>query len=280
MCIVSFPVFHIMSFTAIGQEFESLLGATLIGPAGERLKTREALSNKTAVGLYFSASWCPPCRAFTPQLSEKYRTSYRGKGMEIVFVSSDRDEPSFKEYHSHMPWLALPFDAFQVRQSLASRFSVRGIPMLVVLDAQKPGMSVITSDGRQDVMTDQSGSRYFGIQVAPKFPGQGHTVGGTGGAPTTSTSHVDVASGLVNIDRTKPVTSIQIRFPDGKRVSQDFNSSSKCTEVLSFASNVLGSVGGKRIKLAAGFPPIEIEDLGMTVTAAGIANAAVTIQIV
>jgi hypothetical protein len=199
--------------------------------------------------------------------------------MEVVFVSSDRDEKSFKEYHSHMPWLAVPFDAFHIRQQLSARFGVRGIPMLVVLDAQKPGMTVITSDGRQDVMSDQSGARFFGVTIAPKFPGQGQTVGGTSHA-ATDTTHVEVASSLVNIDRSKPVTSVQIRFPDGKRVNQEFNSSAKCTEVLSFVSKSLGSTGGKRIKLTAGFPLLEIEDLSVTVTAAGIANAAVTVQLV
>ena len=32
-----------------------------------------------------------------------------GENFEIVFISSDRDEKSFKEYYETMPWLALPF---------------------------------------------------------------------------------------------------------------------------------------------------------------------------
>jgi nucleoredoxin len=32
-----------------------------------------------------------------------------GKKIEIVFVSSDKDEASFEEYFEMIPWLALPF---------------------------------------------------------------------------------------------------------------------------------------------------------------------------
>ena len=34
------------------------------------------------MALYFSAHWCPPCRAFTPRLAQAYRDS-RIQGMEI-----------------------------------------------------------------------------------------------------------------------------------------------------------------------------------------------------
>lgn len=266
-----------MSVTNMGEEFASLLGPVLVNPTGQEVQTKVALSNKSVIGLYFSASWCPPCRQFTPMLSEKYRTSYRGKGMEVVFVSSDRDERSFKEYHGHMPWLALPFDAFSLRQSLSGRFGVRGIPMLVILDAQKPGMTVITPNGREEVMQDSTGQKFFGVTVAQQFPGSGSTLGG--GSSGVSAAHTDAASSSVHIDRSKPVTAIQIRFPDGKKVNQEFNSSAKCSEVLSFVSKSLGSTGGKRIKLMAGFPLTELADLDNTVMAAGIANAAVTVQL-
>ena len=64
-----------------------------------------------------------------------------------------------------------------------------------------------------------------------------------------------------------------------KKVNQEFNSSAKCTQVVSFVSQSIGSTGGKRIKLSAGFPPADIDDLSLTVTAAGIANAAVTVKL-
>ena len=49
--------------------------------------SKEALAGKT-IGIYFSASWCPPCRTFTPKLV-KFRDANK-KDFEVVFVSSDR----------------------------------------------------------------------------------------------------------------------------------------------------------------------------------------------
>jgi thiol-disulfide isomerase/thioredoxin len=53
--------------------------------------------------------WCPPCRMFTPLLKQFYDKYGAEKGLELVFVSSDKEEGSFKEYFSHMSWYALPF---------------------------------------------------------------------------------------------------------------------------------------------------------------------------
>ena len=80
-----------------------------------------ALADKQVVGLYFSAHWCPPCRGFTPKLAEVYTAiKGTGKSLEIVFVSSDRDDVAFDSYHKEMPW-----------QTLSKRFKVSGIPSLV-----------------------------------------------------------------------------------------------------------------------------------------------------
>ena len=60
------------------------------------------------VVLYFSAHWCPPCRAYTPILAECYKNGL-DKHVEIIFCSSDRDQSGFNEYYSQMPWAAIPF---------------------------------------------------------------------------------------------------------------------------------------------------------------------------
>merc|ERR1712113_346332 len=77
---------------------------------------------------------CPPCRGFTPKLAEKYNEFAKSAKVEIVFVSSDQDEESFKDYYNDMPWLALPFDCTEKKTNLSTTFSVQGIPTLVVLD--------------------------------------------------------------------------------------------------------------------------------------------------
>ncbi|XP_069883520.1 nucleoredoxin isoform X2 [Dipodomys merriami] len=62
------------------------------------------------VGVYFSAHWCPPCRSLTRVLVESYRKiKEAGQQFEIIFVSADRSEESFKQYFSEMPWLAVPY---------------------------------------------------------------------------------------------------------------------------------------------------------------------------
>ncbi|MDC0510792.1 thioredoxin-like domain-containing protein, partial [bacterium] len=107
--------------------------------------TVDALSGKTAVALYFSAHWCPPCRGFTPVFGKAYTETYKAKGMEVVFVSSDRDQGSFDEYYGEQPWLALPFAARDIKAALSKKFKVNGIPSLVVL---QPDGTLITTEGR------------------------------------------------------------------------------------------------------------------------------------
>ncbi|WMV28729.1 hypothetical protein MTR67_022114 [Solanum verrucosum] len=86
------------------------------------------------VGLYFSGSWCGPCRQFTPKLVEAYESLYPKGDFEIVFISSDKYDESFNEYFVNMPWLAVPFSDAEARKNLKQLFKVRAIPHLVILD--------------------------------------------------------------------------------------------------------------------------------------------------
>ncbi|EFJ40226.1 hypothetical protein VOLCADRAFT_108271 [Volvox carteri f. nagariensis] len=136
-------------------------GATLVEPGADKdaapIPALDRLSGKVTL-LYFSASWCPPCRRFTPMLVEAMKALRdAGKTVEGVFVSGDRDEAAMKEYHSHMTWLALPFADSKRRNELNMRFEVEGIPTLVVLDED---FNVITTEGVGAIQSDPSGERF------------------------------------------------------------------------------------------------------------------------
>ncbi|MDR3740063.1 MAG: thioredoxin-like domain-containing protein [Terracidiphilus sp.] len=119
-------------------------GATLVNHAGERVDPA-SLDGKL-VGIYFSAHWCPPCRAFTPELAAYYTEQVTaGAPLEIVFLSSDRDARAAAEYFAGMPWKMLDFADRDTKDALSSRFGVRGIPTLVILDEKG---EVLTKDGR------------------------------------------------------------------------------------------------------------------------------------
>merc|ERR1711998_225324 len=96
----------------------------------------EVLASKTHVMIYFSAHWCPPCRGYTPQLSEAYAKSSNKDSVAVIFVSSDRDQAAFDEYYGSMTFDALPFSAREQKQALGEKFGVRGIPTLVLLNGE------------------------------------------------------------------------------------------------------------------------------------------------
>lgn len=104
------------------------------------------------IGMYFSAAWCGPCQRFTPQLVEVYNELSPEAGFEVIFVSGDEDEASFRDYFAKMPWLAVPFTDSETRDRLDQIFKVRGIPNLVMVDdrgnvVNENGVGVIRSYG-------------------------------------------------------------------------------------------------------------------------------------
>merc|ERR1719160_2448390 len=78
--------------------------------------------------------------------------------MEIIFVSSDRDQASFDSYYGEQPWLSLPFEARDKKNSLSKKYKVQGIPTLVILDGATG--ETITTDGREGVMEDPQGASF------------------------------------------------------------------------------------------------------------------------
>ena len=65
-----------------------LLGDVLVNNKGEEVKSSTlSIKNGSVIGLYFSAHWCPPCKAFTPNLAKVYNElKDAGKDFEVIFI--------------------------------------------------------------------------------------------------------------------------------------------------------------------------------------------------
>ncbi|MEM1157085.1 MAG: thioredoxin-like domain-containing protein [Verrucomicrobiota bacterium] len=122
---------------AFALELEKL-NSDLVQLDGKKLEKAKDidLASKKYVAFYYSAHWCPPCRAFTPELSKFYDKMQKkhGDDFELVFVSSDQSAAAMAEY---MEWGDMEFPALAFKgkgAQMMGPFGARGIPYLVVLD--------------------------------------------------------------------------------------------------------------------------------------------------
>jgi thiol-disulfide isomerase/thioredoxin len=88
---------------------------------------------------YFSASWCPPCRAYTPKLVTFYE-GQQGKGkaegasFEVILIGEDNNQEAMLAYMRDykMTWLAMEFEERGMRGVPMN--PVRAIPAVVIVD--------------------------------------------------------------------------------------------------------------------------------------------------
>jgi len=102
------------------------------------------------VGLYFTASWCPYCQGFSPELLNAYNGIKSKCPIEIVWISRDKDKASFQEYFTKVlkPFYAVPFENQIVTSQLGEMYGVQTIPTLVILS---PNGTLLTTEGRYEV---------------------------------------------------------------------------------------------------------------------------------
>jgi nucleoredoxin len=135
----------------------NLLGEVLVKKDGTEVATSEALAGAEYIMVYCSAHWCPPCRGFTPALSEWVTRNAAKLNLKVVFATNDRDEDAFMSYFKEMSFdLAIPFDDAHI-QNLMKKFRVSGIPTLIVLDNSG---HLITKEGREGVSRDADGAHF------------------------------------------------------------------------------------------------------------------------
>jgi len=102
-----------------------------------RLKAFDASTLKGVKywAFYYSASWCGPCRAFTPKLVDFYNDFKKSHpNFELIFVNHDESADDMEAYMKadSMPWPAVRFSA--ISNTKLNALCGPGIPDLVLTD--------------------------------------------------------------------------------------------------------------------------------------------------
>jgi hypothetical protein len=87
------------------------------------------------------------------EMYDVLKEAFPTHGLEMVFVTSDRDAMSFGQYFATMPWLSIPFENVAAyKQMLSFTYGVQGIPSLVVLDSISGQIVAPNSETRHQIV--------------------------------------------------------------------------------------------------------------------------------
>lgn len=149
-------VAKLSDFPWIPPTFDKVIGNEFVRNDKTTCTFDDAFADKF-YGIYFSAHWCPPCKAFTPKLAAIYKkVKEKNPDFEIIFASSDQSQDAFDEYFGEMPWTAVPYEDRDRKEKLSDFFEVRGIPTFVMMK----GNTVLNKNARGAVMGDPEGADF------------------------------------------------------------------------------------------------------------------------
>lgn len=132
------------------KQFSSIFGKELYN-GKDIIKTNSVLKNKIVL-LYYSASWCPPCKKLTPLLIDFYNKYHESKNFEIILISKDKTYYDYMNYYSKMPWLSQPF---RKELLINLNYNYTFIPQIVILDKNQ---NLINSIAQNDFYKDMEGN--------------------------------------------------------------------------------------------------------------------------
>ncbi len=107
----------------------------MVGADGKPF-TKDKLDDTRIFALYFGASWCGPCRQFSPTFVKFVNdNAAQNPKLTVVMISNDKDEAAMLKYMTDekMPWPAVSFAALN-KAPVFVGYQGNGIPQLVLLD--------------------------------------------------------------------------------------------------------------------------------------------------
>jgi thiol-disulfide isomerase/thioredoxin len=117
--------------------YDGILEGDLEKLTGKSLKPcKDATKPTKYYVFYHTASWCPPCRKFTPSLVDFYnKHKPNNTEFELILITHDSDEKKMEEYtvEKQMPWPQLKLSKTE-RFKKEFKHPGRGIPNLVITD--------------------------------------------------------------------------------------------------------------------------------------------------
>ncbi len=117
---------------ATGKKAFNLLLPDLNGKNGSMA---EIASKSKLTLILFWRTDCSHCREFEPELEALYK-KYHARGLEVIGVSMDQDEATWKKYMAEhpVPWKSLRPATMEQRIDLITHFPIPGTPSLVAVD--------------------------------------------------------------------------------------------------------------------------------------------------
>ena len=92
---------------------EVLKDVQLFGCQSGREFVLKSAPTDLVIGLYFCASWAPPCQQLTPRLASMHaQLLERGASFEIILCSCDKSLKAMTDHMKgvHADWLYFPYD--------------------------------------------------------------------------------------------------------------------------------------------------------------------------
>ena len=104
------------------------------------------------VGFYFGAKWCPPCRAFSPKLSQFAKEN--ASNFSVVFVSADKSAEESMQFVKGKSFYVVPWKHQSSREQLMKHYNINSFPTLIVVDTRHHECKVVTRWGRMAISAE------------------------------------------------------------------------------------------------------------------------------